>query len=404
MEKDKNIKLAYCMLGIYGSGGHQRITAAKMNYLVDRGYEVYLITSSQAGRPFFYELDPRIKHLDLDIRHDLYESLPRFRAHRERFRKLRLHRKRLEQVLMEIRPDITIVPGYYENQFAYKIKDGSIKVIEHHSTKYWNVYLYRSMIQSSLNPSLWMRLNFGLRGLWGYLMTAKYSWCDRHYDVLVLLTEAERESFKWHPRTEVIPNPKSLELGTPSSLSEKVVLSVGQLVPSKNFGELIAIWSEVVKGFPDWKLRILGGGYMQEALEGRIKQLGLEGQAELVGEVSDVAPYYLSSSLCASTSLYEGFSLFLAEGAEAGLPLLSYDCPTGPGDIIQEGKNGYLVELGDRATFVARLREMLSNAELRRSMGKAARESAERYAPERVMKAWDELFTSLVAERSHTTP
>ncbi len=400
----KNIRLAYCMLGIYKPGGLERITSVKLNYLVEHGYEVYLITSSQAGRPFFYELDPRVKHIDLDIRHDLYETLPRIQAYRESKKKLRLHRERVEQVLMEIRPDITIVPGYHENKFVYKIKDGSVKVIEHHSAKYWNVYIYSSVLDVISNPSLLTRLSFGLRILWGRLMTAKYSWYDKHYDVLVLLTEEDRQGFKWHKHTEVIPNPKSVEFDTPSDLSEKVILGVGRLIPSKNFGELIAAWSEVAREFPDWKLRILGGGYMQGTLEGQIKQLGLEHQVELVGQVSDVAPYYLSASICASTSAYEGLPLFMIEAATAGLPQIAYACPCGPRDIIQEGKNGYLVELGDRATFVARLREMLSNAELRHSMGKAARESAEHYAPERVMKAWDELFTSLVAERSHTTP
>lgn len=393
---EKKIKLAYCMLGIYKPGGLERITSIKINHLAAQGYEVYLITSSQGGRPFFYELDPRVKHIDLDIRHDLDESLPRIQVYLKAQKKLRLHRQRLEKTLLEIRPDITIVPGYHENKFVYKIKDGSIKVIEHHSAKHWNVYIYSSVLDVIPNPSLLTRLSFGLRMLWGRLMTAKYSWYDKHYDVLVLLTEEDRQGFKWHKHTEVIPNPKSVEFDTPSSLSDKVVLGVGRLVPSKNFGELIAAWAEVAHEFPEWKLRILGGGYMQGSLENQIQQLGLEQQVELVGQVSDVAPHYLSASLCASTSAYEGLPLFMIEAATAGLPLLAYACPCGPRDIIQQGENGYLVELGDRATFVARLREMLADEELRRSMGQTARRSAERYASKRVMKQWEELFTSLL--------
>lgn len=397
---EKKIKLAYCVLGIYKAGGIERITSIKINHLVAQGYEVYLITSSQGGRPFFYELDPLVKHVDLDIRHDLDENLPRIQVYLQAQKKLRLHHQRMEKVLMEIRPDITIVPGYHENKFVYKIKDGSIKVIEHHSAKLWNVYIYSSVLNVISTPSLLTRLSFGLRMLWGRLMTAKYSWYDKRYDVLVLLTEEDREGFRWHKHTEVIPNPKSVDFDVPSSLSEKVVLGVGRLVPSKNFGELIAAWAEIAQEFPGWKLRILGGGYMQGSLENQIQQLGLERQVELVGQVSDVAPHYLSASLCASTSAYEGLPLFMIEAATAGLPLLAYACPCGPRDIIQQGKNGYLVKLGDRAAFVARLREMLSSEELRRSMGQAARESAERYTPSVVMASWDKLFRSLVSQDS----
>lgn len=123
----KSIKLAYCLLGDYQPGGVERITTSKANYFASLGYEVYLITSSQAGRDFYYEVDPRVKHIDLDIRYDLTENLPRLKAYWPMQKKYRLHRQRLERVLMEIRPDITIASGYHENRFVYKIKDGSIK-------------------------------------------------------------------------------------------------------------------------------------------------------------------------------------------------------------------------------------------------------------------------------------
>lgn len=394
MDEARKIKLAYCIVGNYEAGGHQAITATKVNYLVGRGYEIYLITSSQGGRPFFYPIDPRVKHIDLDVRHDIESKASRLGRHWERYQKRRLHHQRLEQVLLEIRPDITIVPGYYENYFAYKIKDGSVKIIEHHSTKYWNVYLHR--FSKAEHPTLWMELDRRLRLLWGRLCTALYSRIDRHYDVLVLLTEEDRQGFLWHKHTEVIPNPKSLDLKTPSTLSEKVALGIGRLVPSKNFGELISIWAEVAGEFPDWKLRILGGGHLQESLEKQVQRLGLEQQVELLGQVTDMPSYYLSASLCVSTSHYEGLPLFLVEAETAGLPLLSYACPCGPRDIIQEGQNGYLVEPGDRTTFVARLRELLSSEELRRSMGQAGFESSQRYAPEAVMKQWEDLFASLL--------
>ncbi|WP_455107432.1 glycosyltransferase family 4 protein [Porphyromonas sp.] len=396
------MKIAYCLLGIYKAGGLERITASKVNYFASVGYDVYLITSSQAGRDFYYSIDPRVKHIDLDVRHDLYEQLPRVRAYIESVKKGHLHRKRLERVLMEIRPDITIVPGYHENKFAYKIKDGSLKIIEHHSAKYWNVYMYSSVLNAIPNPSLKTRLSFHIRMLWGRLMTAKYSWHDRHYDVLVLLTEEDRQGFKWHRHTEVIPNPRPMEFDSTALLDAPIILGVGRLIPSKNFGELISIWGKMAKDYPDWKLQILGGGYKKENLEAQIKELGVESQVELLGDTKKVAPYYLNASISVSTSAYEGFPLFMLESITAGIPLISYACPCGPRDIINDGSNGFVVEMGDQETFVTRLRTLIEDVNLRKQMGHNARETAELYTPERVMERWRSLFASLLESKKES--
>lgn len=396
------MKIAYCLLGIYKAGGLERITASKVNYFASVGYDVYLITSSQAGRDFYYSIDPRVKHIDLDVRHDLYEQLPRVRAYIESVKKGHLHRKRLERVLMEIRPDITIVPGYHENKFAYKIKDGSLKIIEHHSAKYWNVYMYSSVLNAIPNPSLKTRLSFHIRMLWGRLMTAKYSWHDRHYDVLVLLTEEDRQGFKWHRHTEVIPNPRPMEFDSTALLDAPIILGVGRLIPSKNFGELISIWGKMAKDYPDWKLQILGGGYKKENLEAQIKELGVESQVELLGDTKKVAPYYLNASISVSTSAYEGFPLFMLESITAGIPLVSYACPCGPRDIINDGSNGFVVEMGDQETFVTRLRTLIEDVNLRKQMGHNARETAELYTPERVMERWRSLLASLLESKKES--
>lgn len=395
----KSIKLAYCLLGNYQPGGVERITASKANYFASFGYEVYLITSSQAGRDFYYEVDPRVKHIDLDIRYDLTENLPRLKAYWPMQKKYRLHRQRLERVLMEIRPDITVASGYHECSFVYKIKDGSLKIIEHHTSKYWNVYLYSSVLSAIAHPSLKTRLSFYLRMLWGHLMTLKYSWYDRHYDVLALLTEEDKQGFKWHHHTEVVPNPRPLEFEHSSTLDAPVVLAVGRLIPSKNMGELISIWSRVASDYPEWQLHIVGDGYMRDSLEAQIDALGVREQVILHGSTSNVRPYYLNSSISVSTSAYEGFPLTMLETITAGLPLVTYACPCGPRDLIQDGSNGFLVEMGDKTTFEARLRTLMNDTELRKRMGRNARESAESYTHDRVMQKWDVLFKSLLKSK-----
>lgn len=393
------IKIAYCLIGVYRTGGLERITASKVNYLVSIGYEVYLITSSQAGRDFYYEIDSRVKHIDLDIRHDLDEGLSQIKQYWNGIKRKRLHRQRLEDVLKDIRPDITVASGYHECSFVYKIRDGSLKIIEHHTSKYWNVYLYSSVLSVIAHPSLKTRLSFYLRMLWGYLMTLKYSWYDRHYDVLALLTEEDKQGFKWHHHTEVVPNPRPLEFEHSSTLDAPVVLAVGRLIPSKNMGELISIWSRVASDYPEWQLHIVGDGYMRDSLESQIDELGLRRQVILQGNTTNVTPYYMGASISVFTSAYEGFPLTMLETITAGLPLVTYACPCGPRDLIQDGSNGFLVEMGDKTTFEARLRTLMNDTELRKRMGRNARESAESYTHDRVMQKWDVLFKSLLKSK-----
>ena len=138
---------------------------------------------------------------------------------------------------------------------------------------------------------------------------------------------------------------------------------------------------------------------MQGVLEAKIKDLGIESQVVLLGDVSDVASYYLDSSISLSTSAYEGFPLFMLESITAGVPLISYACPCGPRDIIEDGSNGFVVEMGDQETFAARLRTLIEDVNLRKQMGHNARETAELYTPERVMERWRSLFVSLLESK-----
>ena len=164
-------------------------------------------------------------------------------------------------------------------------------------------------------------------------------------------------------------------------------------------GELISIWGKVASDYPEWQLHIVGDGYMRDSLEAQIDALGVREQVILHGSTTNVRPYYLNSSISVSTSAYEGFPLTMLETITAGLPLVTYACPCGPRDLIQDGSNGFLVEMGDKTTFEARLRILMNDTELRKRMGRNARESAELYTYERVMQKWDVLFKSLLKSK-----
>ena len=392
------MKIVYCLFGVYSTGGIERVTTVKANWLAEHGYEVYLVTTGHAGRSSYYPLHPSIKHIDLGLCYDEAGELSRFAAYRRNYPKYRRHREELEKLFADIRPDIAVAAGWHEGSFLFQLKDGSKKIIEHHGWRHANVALYPVYLRELGHVTAMTRFKYWLRTLWGNLMTYKQGRYDRQFDRLVVLTEEDKTYCSHCPTTSVIPNPITTPSLEVSPLSDKVILAVGRLDNQKNFPELIDIWALIAKDYPDWKLRIVGEGYTDVRILKKVKEHGLEEQFELCPFTKEIQKHYLSASIYAMTSAFEGLPLVLVEAESMGLPLVSYACPCGPRDIIQDGQDGFLVEPGDKETFAARLRQLIEDEELRRRMGQAAKINSQRFSLENVMKQWVDLFAELTAE------
>ena len=392
------MKIVYCLFGTYSTGGIERVTSVKANWLAEHGYEVYLVTTGHAGRSSYYPLHPSIKHIDLGLCYDEAGELSRFTVYRRNYPKYRRHREELEKLFADIRPDIAVAAGWHEGSFLYQLKDGSKKIIEHHGWRHANVALYPVYLRELGHVTAVTRFKYWLRTLWGNLMTYKQGRYDRQFDRLVVLTEEDKTYCTHCPTTSVIPNPITAPSSEVSSLSDKVILTVGRLDNQKNFPELVDIWALIAKDYPDWKLRIVGEGYTDVRILKRVKKYGLEEQFELCPFTKEIQKHYLSASIYAMTSAFEGLPLVLVEAESMGLPLVSYACPCGPRDIIRDGQDGFLVEPGDKETFAARLRQLIEDEELRRRMGQAAKINSQRFSLENVMKQWVDLFAELTAE------
>ena len=392
------MKIVYCLFGVYSTGGIERVTTVKANWLAEHGYEVYLVTTGHAGRSSYYPLHPSIKHIDLGLCYDEAGELSRFTVYRRNYPKYRRHREELEKLFADIRPDIAVAAGWHEGSFLFQLKDGSKKIIEHHGWRHANVALYPVYLRELGYVTAMTRFKYWLRTLWGNLMTYKQGRYDRQFDRLVVLTEEDKTYCSHCPTTSVIPNPITTPSWEVSPLSDKVILAVGRLDNQKNFPELIDIWALIAKDYPDWKLRIVGEGYTDVRILKKVKEHGLEEQFELCPFTKEIQKHYLSASIYAMTSAFEGLPLVLVEAESMGLPLVSYACPCGPRDIIRDGQDGFLVEPGDKETFAARLRQLIEDEELRRRMGQAAKINSQRFSLDNVMKQWVDLFAELTAE------
>ena len=216
------------------------------------------------------------------------------------------------------------------------------------------------------------------------------------FDKLIVLSSKELNHWqKLHKNIEVIPNflPSISKESNP--LQSKIVLSVGRLCDDKGFFRLIDIWEIVQKDsrFGEWKLHIVGDGLLKEQIQEKIKAKNLQDSIILKPFTNQIEQEYLRASIYAMTSLFEGLPMVLVESASFGLPQISFDINTGPSDIIENEKSGFLIPDGDLAGYAEKLKALMQNQNLRESMGKRAKEIAqEKFSKEVILLKWQKIL------------
>jgi glycosyltransferase involved in cell wall biosynthesis len=214
-------------------------------------------------------------------------------------------------------------------------------------------------------------------------------------DALVVLTRDELEGYsRILPGTRVarIPNAVEVPAGPPAGLADNVVVAAGRLNRQKGFDLLLRAWASVAARHPDWKLRIYGGGEQRDMLDQLVAELGLEGSAALLGATRDLPAALRAASVFALSSRFEGFGMVIVEAMACGLPVVSFDCPRGPSDIITPGRDGDLVPPEDVDALAAALSDLLADPQRRRAYASAALETARTYEPTSVGAQWRALL------------
>ncbi|MBA2639944.1 MAG: glycosyltransferase family 4 protein [Nocardioidaceae bacterium] len=223
-------------------------------------------------------------------------------------------------------------------------------------------------------------------------------------DALAVLTEADARDYEHMLRgtdtvVTAIPNALPWPVRAPAELTTTTVVSAGRLVEQKGFDRLIEAFAPVASAHPDWQLHIYGMGEKRPALLGLVGQLGLGDQVRLMGYSDSMAEVLRGASIYAMASRFEGFGMVLIEAMSVGLPLVSFDCPRGPGEIVIDGYNGYLVANGDVAEFSRCLLALMDDPALRARLGGASREAARGFEMAPIAQRWDVLFADLSARR-----
>jgi glycosyltransferase involved in cell wall biosynthesis len=228
----------------------------------------------------------------------------------------------------------------------------------------------------------------------------------RHYtklDALVVLTEDDRrdygEALAGAPtRVERITNALPRLKGEPEQPREKIVLAAGRVTWQKGFDLLIDAFEPVAQKHPDWKLRIYGDGARRDRWRRRVIRQGVYNNVFLMGATQRLGELMSRASLFALSSRYEGFGMVIVEAMSKGLPVVSFDCPRGPGEIIDDGRDGILVPAEDVDAMTRALLELIEDEERRARYGAAAREKAHKFDIEVIGGQWESLFDELASQ------
>ncbi|MGD9482768.1 glycosyltransferase [Streptomyces sp. TRM70308] len=228
-------------------------------------------------------------------------------------------------------------------------------------------------------------------------------------DALVTMTEADARAHRrgmWLPHTRVLALPNSVpEPGLPpADGTSRIIVAAGRLAPVKRYGKLVDAFARANAACPGWSLRIYGGGTERDRIAARVARHGLHNEVLLMGSAAPLEAEWVKGSVAAVSSSLESFGMTIVEAMRCGLPVVSTDCPHGPGEIIRDGVDGRLVPVHSTAALGDALLELMRDDARRTAMGRAAREgAAARFDPQRVAERYEELFAEL-ADRDGREP
>lgn len=376
------MKLTYFLYDHTGNGGTERIISKKCNAFVAKGYEVSIINICQSAREpkFFFSEKIGFENLNLNFsrlrERNLLLKLILYPIYNQRLK------RKIKAAIERQNPDILISTFNYEAKILHKIKHKAKRVLEFHHNRG-----YKEVDNEKRNLSPFQKKLIQYRNQSDVNIINKY-------DAFVLLTEDDKKAWGNPLNGMAIPNMLPFTTDLQADLTQKKALAVGRLTYLKGFDLLIDAWKTVHQNHPDWTLSIVGDGELKESLQAQINDSGLGDVITIYPFTSDVISHYISHSFYICSSRQEGFGLTLIEAMECGLPCISFDCSSGPAEIITDQIDGFLVKKESIIELSAKMVEMIENSTLRHTLGKNAKINAKRYSEERIIEKWTTLFES----------
>lgn len=370
------LRLLFCIKALNNpGGGAERVFADVVNGLAERGHEVTALTFEEPGGRSFYPIAGSVPRIDLGIgsttgKATVVPTLRRIGSLRGR--------------ILAHEPDVVI--AFMHSMFlplGLALAGTGVPVIasEHIVPQHYRDRpLQRVLLQTA----------------------------PRLVDVITCVSEQARDLFPQRLQAimRVVPNPVVMKVGARADVlgesgHHKTLLSIGRLTDQKDHATLIRAFAEIADDVPDWRMKIVGEGELEEQLRALVASTGLADRIELPGAEQDIARSYANSQLFVLPSLYESFGLTLIEALAHGLPCVGFaDCP-GVNELIEHETNGILVQpKPDRVTALANtLKGVMLDAGTRRRLASAPFSVPEKYRLPNVLDAWETLIDWVRARR-----
>jgi glycosyltransferase involved in cell wall biosynthesis len=361
------MKLLFYIHGITG-GGAERVMATLMNSFIDKNYHVRVVYTSSTENSV-YTLDSRIEEVFMlnncrrkssKLIDKIYRKIWKYFAIRKEAKKYN--------------PDfvISFIRTQNNDVLLSLLGSGFPVIVGDHT----NVNRKYPFITSTLTRILYP------------------SAC-----AITMLTKCDYNKWKdKYKHVYYIPNPCDLRINNNISNREKIVLGVGRVNQwqIKGFDNLIKAWAVIKDKFPDWKCQI-AGLYSEESLTELKKQLNSDvfNSVEFIGFRTDIYEYMQSCEVFYLSSRFEGMPMALLEALNLGCACVSFDCNTGPGEMIEHGVNGLLAKDQDVDDLTQKLEELISNESLRNKFHNTSPTSVQCFSTENITTMWINMFYEL---------
>ncbi|HAQ7750511.1 TPA: glycosyltransferase family 4 protein [Enterococcus faecium] len=359
-------KICFISGVISRSGGTERVGSIIANSLSDLGYDVTILSFWNSGEPYF-GLDKTIK-VDYMLNPKTEGKL--YRTYLDPVWKLHKYICKNE---FDIVIDIDTLLSLYTTR---AIKGTKCKLISWEHFNYWTMEMLKE------------KKRFKAKKL-----------IKKYAKRLVVLTEEDRQKhIDEYSLSEdfviTMPNPCISNIEYEYHYDKKRFLAVGRLVEEKNFADMISAWKIVEKKVDDWDLIIVGKGELEKDLRQQIKDLNLQ-RVTIAGHSDHVEEYYKSASCYVLSSVYEGFPMVILEAQSYGLPVISYDCKTGPRDLVHHNFNGMLVEDKNIDQLAKSMIMFTKNTDLAMRMSLNAYNNVQKFNLKEITKQWVALIENV---------
>lgn len=355
------------VIGGLRGGGAEKVCVTLANGFTARGYDVELVVLSLNGSIRDNELSAKVNLINLGVVHSRYSALALWRYLRSAH----------PDTILSFNRQISVVLGLIR-----KITGLNFKLIS------------RNIIFLSIAES-------NKKGIWhgfiaNYLIRKFYSLSD----LVIAQSHSMKDdlvSYLKLPKDQVIVihNPVCQQITEhsvrkDSKLSKKdYLLCVGRLEAQKAFHYAIAAFAAVAFDRPTLRLKLVGKGSLESQLKAQAQTLGVADRVDFDGYQTDMIPYYLGAKATMLTSLYEGFPNVLVESIALGTPVIAFDCPSGPREIVINGRNGFLVPYKDQKALA---KAIVKVSDLDWRLEDVA-QTAQAFRPDRIMKRYVDVLS-----------